>query len=475
MEATSLSPAELAEKRRDQRNALTASFLGWMLDAFDFFVVVMVLTEIAKDFNRTNADIALTLSVTLAFRPVGAFLFGLMADRYGRRIPLMVDVVFYSVVEIASGFSPNYTTFLILRALFGIGMGGEWGVGASLAMEAVSPRWRGILSGVLQEGYAVGYLMASCAYFFVLPHFGWRAMFFIGGLPALLAWFIRRKVKESEVWEKSRRKDWSALWMGVRSHTRLYLAAALAAAVVDFVLVRSLADFWFLASAAASDASAGRAVMRGLAVFVVVMIIAFMADVTWRIAEGHRRLFFYLVALMAMMNFVSHGTQDMYPTFLKVQRGLSPQLTAVVSIIANIGALTGGICVGFFSDRFGRRRGMVIALLLAVVMIPLWAYAPTTALLMLGAFLMQFMVQGAWGVIPAHISELSPDSVRGFLPGFAYQCGVLIAGTVAWLEAIFARSMDFANAMAVTALTVFLVCALVVGLGREKRGIEFGR
>jgi SHS family lactate transporter-like MFS transporter len=468
-----LSPAEILEKRRNQRNALIASFLGWSLGAFDFFVVVMVLTEIAKDFSRSNADIALTLSVTLAFRPVGAFLFGLMADRYGRRVPLMVDVVFYSVIEIASGFAPNYTTFLILRALFGIGMGGEWGVGASLAMEAVPPRWRGILSGVLQEGYAVGYLLASCAYFFVLPHFGWRAMFFIGGLPALLAWFIRRKVRESEVWEKSRRKDWAALWMGVRSHTKYYPLAGLVAVLIDFV--RNLAAAaWFSAAAGGPAPGPGNALLRAVAVFIIGLTIAFMADVTWHMAEGHHRLFFYLVALMTMMAFVSHGTQDMYPTFLKVHRGFSPQTTAIVSMIANLGALTGGICVGLFSDRFGRRRGMICALLLAVVMIPLWAYAPTTALLMLGAFLMQFMVQGAWGVIPAHITELSPDSVRGFLPGFAYQCGVLIAGTVAYLEATFARRMNYANAMAVTALTVFLVCAIVVALGREKKGIEFG-
>ncbi len=460
----------LPEQRRNQVNALIASFLGWTLDAFDFFIVVMVLTEIARDFRCTNADLALTLSVTLAFRPVGAFLFGLMADRYGRRIPLMVDVVFYSVIEIASGLAPNYTTFIILRAFFGIGMGGEWGVGASLAMEAVPPRWRGILSGVLQEGYAVGYLMAACAYYFVLPVFGWRAMFFIGGLPALLAWFIRRKVKESEVWEKARRKDWSALWLSVRSHTKYYALAAVVVAVLDLV-VRAAAG---RLSSLNSDATEASIFLRGLAVLAVVPILSFMADVTWHMAEGHRKLFFYLVALMTMMNFVSHGTQDMYPTFLKVQRGLSPQMTAIVSIIANFGALTGGICVGLFSDRFGRRRGMIIALLLAVVMIPLWAYAPTTALLMLGAFLMQFMVQGAWGVIPAHISELSPDSVRGFLPGFAYQCGVLIAGTVAYLEALFARRMNFANAMAVTAVTVFLICALVVALGREKRGIQFG-
>ncbi len=457
--------------RRDQRNALLASFLGWTLDAFDFFVVVMVLTEIAKDFNRSNADIALTLSVTLAFRPVGAFVFGLMADRFGRRIPLMVDVVFYSMVEIASGFSPNFTTFLVLRALFGIGMGGEWGVGASLAMEAVPARWRGILSGVLQEGYAVGYLLASCAYFVVLPHFGWRAMFFIGGLPALLAWFIRRKVKESAVWERARRKDWAILWESIRSHMRLYFIGAAAIAVIDYALVSVNLDPFAIFYAQAGGPGT---LLRGAAVLIVAALLLFMADVTWHMAAGHRKLFFYLVALMTMMNFVSHGTQDMFPTFLKVQRGFSPQLTAVVSIIANFGALIGGICVGLFSDRFGRRRGMIISLLLAVAMIPLWAYSPTTGLLMLGAFLMQFMVQGAWGVIPAHITELSPDSVRGFLPGFAYQCGVLIAGTVAYLEAIFARRMNYANAMAVTALTVFLICALVVALGKEKRGIEFG-
>ena len=459
------------EKTRQRRNALAASFLGWMLDAFDFFIVVMVLTEIAKDFHRTNAEIALTLSVTLAFRPVGAFIFGLMADRYGRRLPLMIDVVFYSVIEIASGFAPNYTTFLILRALFGIGMGGEWGVGASLAMEAAPGRRRGILSGLLQEGYAVGYLLASCAYFFVLPHFGWRAMFFLGGLPALLAWFIRRKVKESDVWERSRRKDWTSLWNVVRAHVKYYLLAAASVMLLEAIR-RPL-----------TAALEGRAMVKGfpdsaltlLAVFVVALVILFMADVTWHVAEGHRKLFLYLVLLMTMMNFVSHGTQDMYPTFLKVQRHFSPQLTAIISIIANFGALVGGLCVGLLSDRFGRRRSMMTALLLAVLVIPLWVYSPTTGLLVLGAFLIQFMVQGAWGVVPAHITELSPDSVRGFLPGFAYQCGVLIAGSVAYVEAVFAKRMDYANAMALTAVVVFVLAAIAIAMGKEKRGIEFGK
>ena len=461
------------EKHKEQRNALIASFLGWTLDAFDFFIVVMVLTEIARDFNRSYAEMAFTLSVTLAFRPVGAFIFGLLADRYGRRLPLMIDVIFYSVIEIASGLAPNFTTFLILRALFGIGMGGEWGVGASLAMEAVPSRWRGVLSGALQEGYAIGYLLASLAYLFVFPHLGWRAMFFIGGAPAILAWFIRRKVKESDVWERTPRKDWSTLASGVRSHFRVYLGIAAGIALLD--LARAPVLSFIGVPATASTGGMDAVLLRAGGIFIAAMLIVFMADVTWRVAEGYRSLFFYLVALMTMMNFVSHGTQDMFPTFLKKHRGFSPQLTAIITIIANIGAVAGGICFGFLSDRFGRRRSMGIALFLAILIIPLWAYSPITGLLALGAFLMQFMVQGALGVIPAHITELSPDSVRGFFPGFAYQCGVLIAGSVAFLEALFAEHMNYANAMAVTALTVFVLGIFVVLLGREKKGIEFGR
>jgi len=390
----------------DYVSALVASFLGWTLDAFDFFLVVVALPSIARDFGVDNSKIALSIAVTLGFRPVGAFLFGLLADRYGRRLPLMIDLVFYSVVEVLSGLAPNFTVFLVLRALFGIGMGAEWGVGASLAMEKVPPRWRGMLSGFLQEGYAVGYLLAAVCSFFVYPTWGWRPMFFIGGLPALLALFVRFRVKESEVWESTRHGSWRDLGRGIAAQWRLFL---------------------------------------------------------------------YLTALMTMMNFVSHGTQDMYPTFLREHRGFSSREKDVIVVVYNVGALLGGICFGLASDRIGRRRAIVSALLLAVLMIPLWAYAPTTALLVVGAFLMQFMVQGAWGVVPAHITELSPDSVRGFLPGFAYQCGVLLAGSVAYIETVFARHTSFANAMALTALTVFTLGALVAALGRERRGATFGR
>ena len=390
----------------DHRAAVTAGFLGWTLDAFDFFLVVMTLTAIAKDFGRSDADIAFSLTLTLAFRPVGAFIFGLMADRYGRRIPLMADLVFYSVIEVLSGLAPNYATFLLLRALFGIGMGGEWGVGASLVMEKVPPRLRGVVSGLLQQGYAAGYLLAALCYFFVFPHWGWRPLFFIGGLPALLALFVRARVKESDVWRETRHETWGGL---------------------------------------------GRAIVSN-----------------WK-------LFLYLVLLMAMMNLVSHGTQDMYPTFLQRDWGFSPTRRAALTAFSMVGALSGGVVCGLYSDRLGRRRTIVLALVGALVVIPLWAFAPSLPLLVAGAFVMQFFVQGAWGVIPAHITELSPDSVRGFLPGFAYQCGVALASSIPHLQALFAAGASYASAMARSAAVVFALGAIVAGLGRERRGVAFGR
>jgi SHS family lactate transporter-like MFS transporter len=390
--------------RANQRNALLASFLGWTLDAFDFFILVMVLDAVSKTFGRTRPEIALTLTASLAMRPVGAFLFGIMADRYGRRLPLMLDLIFYSVVEVLSGLAPNYTTFLILRLLFGIGMGGEWGVGASLAMEAVAPKWRGLLSGLLQEGYAFGYLLAAVAYFTVFPHFGWRVMFFIGGLPALLAVFVRARVKESDAWHEHKMSDWGSYRRAI--------------------------------------------------------------GMNWR-------LFLYLVLLMTMMNLISHGTQDMYPTFLQQQRHFSPQQTASITIISMIGAIAGGVLFGLFSDRSGRRRAMATATLCGVLLVPLWVFAPSTPLIVAGAFLMQFMVQGAWGVIPAHINELSPGPLRGFFPGFAYQIGVLIASSITYIEAVLGEHFTYAQAMGLLAASMLFLAAIVIALGPEAKGVSF--
>ncbi|MBZ5575635.1 MAG: MFS transporter [Acidobacteriia bacterium] len=385
--------------------AVMAGFLGWTLDAFDYFLVVYCLTAIGHDFHVSDAAMALSLTLTLAFRPIGAFLFGLLADRYGRRLPLMMNLVFYSVVEVLSGLAPNYVTFMLLRALFGIGMGGQWGVGASLAMEKVPPRIRGLLSGVLQQGYAAGNLLAGVAYFFLFDRIGWRPLFFLGGLPALVAVFVWYRVKESEVWERTRSESWSHLFRAIVSH--------------------------------------------------------------WKVLA-------FMVVLMTCFNFVSHGTQDMYPTFLKRQWNFSARTVAVMTGISSIGAIIGGTLFGLLSDRMGRRRAMISALLMALVVIPLWAFAPSMRLLVVGAFLMQFMVQGAWGVIPAHLSELSPDSVRGFLPGFGYQCGVLIAGTVAYIEAIFASRTSYSVAMASTAATVLILAAIASYFSRERRGQAFG-
>ena len=405
--AVARAPQTLSRaETRDKWNAVVASTIGWTLDSFDYFVVVMVLTEIAKDFGRTNAEVALTITITLAFRPVGAFLFGLMADKYGRRKPLIIDVVAFSVLSVASGLAPNFTTFVVVRALFGIAMGGEWGAGTSLVMEKISPKWRGLLSGILQQGYTTGNLLASIAYFFIVPHFGWRALFFVGGAPALLALFIRTKVKESEVWERTHRKEWRDLWSTIRSNLRVFI---------------------------------------------------------------------YLVIFLTFMGFCGHGTQDMYPTFLKTQRGFSAEGAAVMTMIANLGALVGGVLVALTSDRFGRRRAIACGLGLAILVIPLWVFSPATGMLALGGFLIQFGVHGAWGVVPAHISELVPDQIRGFMPGFAYQCGILLAGSITYLQALFGSATSYSNAMALTGLVVFASTAVVALLGPEKKGIVFGK
>jgi SHS family lactate transporter-like MFS transporter len=402
-----MSAAEVrtGDLRANQRNAVIAGFLGWTLDAFDFFVLTFVLADVARDFHRSRPDIALALTASLAMRPVGALIFGLLADRYGRRLPLILDVIFYSIVEVLSGLAPGYTSFIVLRLLYGIGMGGEWGVGASLAMESVPVRWRGVLSGLLQEGYAMGFILAAIAYYTVFPHFGWRALFFVGGLPALLSLFIRAKVKEPEAWHESR-TDWRTYWSLVAKH--------------------------------------------------------------WK-------RFAYLVLLMTMMNFMSHGTQDLYPTFLQKQRGYGPHATALITIVAMIGAICGGLLFGLYSDRKGRRRAMITAALLGIAAIPLWILSPTTGLLVAGAFAMQLMVQGAWGVIPAHINELSPNQLRGFFPGFAYQLGVLVASSITYIEALLGERFSYTQSMGILAAAVLGLGALVIFLGPEAKGVTFSR
>jgi MFS transporter, SHS family, lactate transporter len=390
------------------RAAAIAGFSGWLLDAFDFFLVTFCLTAIARDFHKSDAQIALVITMTLAFRPVGGFVFGLMADRYGRRLPLMINIGVFAVAEILTGLAPNYTVLLIVRSLFGVVMGGQWGSGASLVMEGAPLRWRGLLSGLLQQGYAAGNVLAALCYFFLFGRVGWRPLFFVGSLPAIcLVLFIRFRVQESAVWQKMQTKKRS----------------------------------W---------AEQGREVL------------------------SHWKLFLYLLVFMTMMLFAAHGTLDMYPTFLQREWHFSPERRSAITAFSGVGAILGGAVFGHLSDKWGRRRTIIIAFILGTLIIPVWAYAPNQALLITGAFLMQFMVEGAWGVIPAHLAELSPDSVRGFLPGFAYQSAGTIASSVVWIEALYAKRTSYATAMALTAVSVFVLASVMAAVGRERRGHTFG-
>ena len=390
----------------NQRNVVIATFLGWTLDAFDFFIIVFVLKDIAKEFNTDIPSVTATLFLTLAMRPLGAFIFGMAADRFGRRPTLMANILFYSIVEFLSGFAPSLTVLVILRGLFGIAMGGEWGVGASLTMETIPPKTRGIVSGVLQAGYPSGYLLAAVLYGTSFHFLGWRGMFMVGVLPALLVFFIRRNVEESPAWKQRSRQPSRIL--------------------------QTIKRRW--------------------------------------------GLFIYVILLMTAFNSFSHGTQDIYPTFLQVQHKFPPEIVSTIAIIYNVGAILGGLVFGTFSERIGRRRAIVLAALLTLPVIPLWAFSNNILLLTIGAFLIQFFVQGAWGVIPVHLNELSPDSVRGTFPGFTYQLGNLFASKNGTIQATFAVSLgnNYGLALASTAAIVASAVAIITALGPEARGVKFG-
>jgi len=396
---------------RTQRATFVACFLGWALDAFDFFLLTFVVTPIAEEFGRTVADVGWAIALTLMLRPVGALIFGLLGDRFGRRLPLMIDIVFYSAMELLTAFAPSFTVLLILRALYGIGMGGEWGLGASLAMESLPAKARGLFSGILQQGYAFGYLLAAVVYWIVFPHFGWRGLFVAGAAPALLVIFIRARVPESPAWKKPAQ------------------------------------------------------------------------DFTGATLKAFRRalpLFVYVVLLMTAFNYMSHGTQDLYQTFLEKQRGLTVNQKSIVGITYAIGALCGGTVFGHFSQQWGRRRAIIVAAIGGLVLIPLWAFSPTLSLLILGGFLMQFMVQGAWGIVPVHLNELSPDSLRGTFPGLAYQLGNFFAANAAVVEAKLAVAFrdssnqpNYAKALAFFIAAVFVALIILAAVGREERGRKF--
>src|SRR5512141_27954 len=390
--------------KRQQRNAFVASYLGWTLDAFDFLLMVFVLRAIAAEVHTDVKAVSVAVTLTLAMRPFGALVFGMLADRYGRRPVLMADILLFSVFELASAFAPSLVTLLVLRAAFGFAMGGEGGLGASLTMETIPTKARGAVSGVRQAGYPSGFLLASIVYGLLFDYVGWRGMFMVGVIPALLVVFIRRNVEESPAWQRMRTRPKKPLGAFIREH-------------------------WML--------------------------------------------FVYVVVLMTAFNFFSHGTQDLYPTFLQEQRGLDTQTVSTIVVIANIGAIIGALSIGPLCQRIGRRRAIIMAALFMLPLIPLWAFSTSVVLLALAAFLVQFCVQGAWGVIPVHLNELSPDQVRATFPAFTYQLGNLLASANATIQAGFAESHggNYALALAVVGGIAALSVAALTFVGREKHSV----
>lgn len=387
-----------------QRNVAIASFLSWTLDAFDFFILVFLLSDIASAFQVDIKQVTLAILLTLAVRPIGALLFGRAAEKYGRKPVLMVNIALFSFFELCTAAAPSLTVFLILRVIYGIAMGGVWGVASSLAMETIPDRSRGVMSGIFQAGYPFGYLLAAVVYGLLFDVVGWRGMFVIGAVPIFLLPFIWFKVQESPVWLAARERNESTALMPV------------------------LKKNW--------------------------------------------KLCVYLVVLMAGFNFFSHGTQDLYPTFLKVQHGFDAHIVSLIAISYNIASIIGGIFFGSLSEKIGRKKAIIIAALLSLPVIPLWAFSGGSWMLGLGAFLMQFMVQGAWGVVPTYLTELVPANTRAVLPGFVYQLGNLIASVNATLQAYIAESHghNYGLAMAIVAGTVAILISVLVAFGRDTRG-----
>ncbi|HXP71012.1 MAG TPA: MFS transporter [Candidatus Dormibacteraeota bacterium] len=445
-----------------QRNTFIACFLGWSLDAFDFFILIFCVSAIAGEFQTKVSAIAEAIFLTLAMRPVGAFLFGLMADRFGRRPTLMLDIIAYSVFELASAFAPSLKVFLIMRACFGVAMGGEWGVGAALAFETLPAKGRGFFSGLLQEGYVVGYLLAALSYGLLFPYIGWRGMFVLGALPAFLIIYIRTKVEESPAWLAGR----------VTRIPKDSLSKDFHRYLVSFVFLGLLMLAGIRLSSVGRDP---RAYIGGCLTLALIVGVAYAYH---RIGNDVRKYigsFLFLVLLMFAFNSFSHGTQDLYPTFLQKNHEFSPATVSKVAIIYNVGALLGGILFGAWSEHIGRRKTIVIAALLTIPVIPLWAFSHTAPLLALGGFAMQFMVQGAWGVIPAHLNELSPPAVRATFPGFAYQLGNLLSSRNSVIQAKLAEQHyggNFAPVLAWTVLIVAILVAIVTVSGREARGAD---
>jgi SHS family lactate transporter-like MFS transporter len=392
--------------------AVGSGILGWVLDAFDFFVVVFLFDTLAEHYHVSKASVVYTLTLTLAMRPLGALFFGALADRFGRKRPLILCVLYFSLLTVLTGLAPNYVFFVVCRALYGIGMGGYWGIGASYAMESSPRRFRGVLSGMMQAGYPMGYLLASVAMQTLAPAFGWRSVFFIGAPLAVLIVALTLFAPESEAWKQHRPASMSKVFASLFQHKAIFL---------------------------------------------------------------------YLLVMMSVMLCLSHGTQDLYPDFLKSVPGVTAKsilgMKALygIPIVYNVGAILGALFFGQLSQKIGRRYAIMLALVISLVSIPAWAFGTSLGVLVIGSYLMQTGVQGAFGVIPAHLNELSPDAVRSLFPGFVYQLGVLLASPATAVEFLLRDHFGYPWALTMFEAGVIVLMIVIFWFGPEARDRSFLR
>lgn len=399
----------------DQWKTLGGAWAGWVLDAFDFTILLLVLADIGKSFGVSLVAMGTVVTGTLFCRLFGGLLFGTWADRAGRLLPLMVSVASFSFFSLLTALSPNFAVFFAIRLLFGIGMGGEWASGTPLAMENWPREHRGMASGILQGGWPVGYLLATLVYFVVFPIWGWRALFVVGAFPALLVLFIRRKMPESPVYlQRQERLRQRTEGIGDR-----------------FSLVR-----------------------------------LFQPDLL--------RTTLHAFIVMGAMMFAYYSLTTFWPTFLTSALHLGVAGKTLFLVCLNASSLIGYWGAGWLSERFGRRPTLVGYAMLAVVSLPLYSLVPGAWAVFVGGLLIGALGVGLWGVIPAYLSERFPTSARAAGSGTAYHVGAAIGSFAATAVALIdAAGASLGQAIALGGAIALAAVAISVALGPEPKGREF--
>ncbi|CAI6334133.1 unnamed protein product [Periconia digitata] len=352
------------------------AFCAWTWDAFDFFTVSLTVGPLAKTFGKTNTDITWGITLVLMLRSVGSIIFGLAADKWGRKWPFIINNVLFIILELGTGFTQTYNQFLAVRALFGIAMGGLYGNAAATALEDCPEEARGLMSGILQQGYAFGYLLATVfarAFVNTVGH-EWRPFFWFGAGPPVLIILFRLCLPETQAFQERQR-----LREATPNSAKIFIQE-------------------------------GKVALR-----------------------RHWLLLIYLVLLMAGFNFMSHGSQDLYPTMLTNQYNFSADAVTVTQVVANLGAIAGGTTIGYCSSIFGRRFSIIFISVIGGALLYPYTFVSNERI-MAAAFFEQFCVQGAWGVIPIHLMELSPGSFRTFVVGTSYQLGNLVSSASSTIE-----------------------------------------